>query len=57
MTELLQEGREYFKGKRSTFEFFKNVVEKDGDIDWSDCAEEKQELETMNLIRIKVEVL
>lgn len=57
MTELLQEGREYFKGKRSTFEFFKNVVEKDGDIDWSDCAEEKQELETMNLIRTKVEVL
>ena len=57
MANLSQEGREFFKGKKSTFEFFKNVVEKNGEIDWHDSAIEKQELEGMNLIKTKVVLL
>lgn len=41
MSELLHEGREYFRGKKSTFEFFRNVVDKSGNIDWNDCTIEK----------------
>ena len=55
--KFISGGREFFKGKKSTFEFFKNVVEKNGDIDWHDSAIEKQELEGMNLIKTKVVLL
>jgi hypothetical protein len=57
MKDLLQEGREFFQGKKVTFEFFKNVVKKDGAIDWNDCDEEKRELEAMKLIKTEVVVL
>ncbi|PGD70271.1 hypothetical protein [Bacillus wiedmannii] len=57
MAGLRQEGREYFKGRKVTFEFFENVVEKNGAIDWNDCAEEKRELEALKLIRTEVVVL
>lgn len=57
MADLFQEGREFFRGKKSTFEFFKNVVEKKGNIDWHDSVIEKQELEAMNLIKTEVVVL
>lgn len=57
MKDLLQEGREFFQGKKTTFEFFKNVVKKDGAIDWNDCDEEKRELEAMKLIKTEVVVL
>src|SRR5690606_26241683 len=39
MSELRTEGREYFKGKKATFEFFEEVVKREGAIDWNDCAE------------------
>lgn len=57
MADLFQEGREFFRNKKSTFEFFKNVVEKKGNIDWHDSVIEKQELEAMNLIKTEVVVL
>jgi hypothetical protein len=43
--------------RKTTFSFFKQVVEKDGDINWDDYLEEKRELESVKLIRTKVEVL
>ena len=57
MADLRQEGRSYFQGRRVTFEFFHNVVEKNGAIDWNECEEEKRELEAMNLIKTEVVVL
>ena len=54
--KFISGGREFSRVK-STFEFFKNVVEKNGDIDWHDSAIEKQELEGMNLIKTKVVLL
>lgn len=57
LSDLLQEGREFFKGKKATFEFFRNVVENKGNIDWNDYVVEKQELEEMELIKTKVVVL
>ncbi|MUL33945.1 hypothetical protein [Priestia megaterium] len=57
MGELRQEGREYFKGRKVTFEFFENVVEKNGAIDWNDCVEEKLELEALKLIKTEIVVL
>ncbi|UZQ52409.1 hypothetical protein [Clostridium kluyveri] len=57
MDDLRQEGRSYFQGQKVTFEFFKNVVEKKGAIDWNECEEEKRELEAMKLIKTEVVVL
>ncbi len=61
MNLLASEGESFFKNspliKKTTFNFFKHVVEKDGDINWDDYLEEKRELESVKLIRTKVEVL
>ncbi|ODM26943.1 hypothetical protein A7W90_12375 [Clostridium sp. Bc-iso-3] len=61
MSILANEGEAFFKNsptiKKTTFGFFKQVVEKDGDINWDDYLEEKRELESVKLIRTKVEVL
>lgn len=61
MNLLASEGESFFKNspliKKTTFSFFKQVVEKDGDINWDDYLEEKRELEAIKLIRTKVEVL
>jgi hypothetical protein len=61
MNLLASEGESFFKNspliKKTTFSFFKQVVEKDGDINWDDYLEEKRELESVKLIRTKVEVL
>jgi hypothetical protein len=58
---LEKEGEEFFVQsqitRKTTFRFFKKVVEKNGDINWNEYPEEKKELEDMNLIRTKVEVL
>ena len=61
MNSLASEGESFFKNsplvKKTIFNFFKQVVEKDGDINWDDHLEEKHELESLKLIRTKVEVL
>jgi len=61
MNLLVSEGESFFKNspmiKKTTFAFFKYVVEKDGDINWDDYNEEKRELELVKLIKTKVEVL
>ena len=61
MNLLASEGESFFKNspliKKTTFSFFKQVVEKNGDINWDDYLEEKRELEAIKLIRTKVEVL
>lgn len=61
MNRLAEEGESFFKNspttKKTTFSFFKQVVEKDGDINWDDFLDEKRELESVKLIRTKVEVL
>lgn len=61
MNLLASEGESFFKNspliKKTTFSFFKQVVEKNGDINWDDYLEEKRELESVKLIRTKVEVL
>lgn len=61
MNTLANEGESFFKNspnvKKTTFSFFKQVVEKDGDINWDNYADEKRELEAVKLIRTKVEVL
>lgn len=61
MNELANEGESFFKKssqiKKTTFNFFKLVVEKDGEINWNDYHDEKKELEAVKLIRTKVEVL
>lgn len=61
MNLLASEGESFFKNspliRKTTFSFFKQVVENDGNINWDDYIEEKCELESVNLIRTKVEVL
>lgn len=61
MNLLASEGESFFKNslliKKTTFSFFKQVVEKNGDINWDNYLEEKRELESVKLIRTKVEVL
>lgn len=58
---LSSEGEAFFKNtnkiKRTTFTFFKEVVRTNGDIDWNQYLEEKKELESVKLIKTKVEVL
>ena len=57
MGNFTAEGREVFKGKRTTFEFFKKAVENSRLINWNENIEEKQELESMGLIKTEVVVL
>lgn len=60
MNELYLEGETFFKTspkiKKATFSFYKNVVEKNGDIDWDNYSEEMKELVDVKLIKIKIEV-
>lgn len=59
--ELVDEGETFFKQnariKKATFSFFMDIVDKNGEIEWESCLEEKKELEGVRLIRTKVEVL
>lgn len=61
MNALQSEGEKFFdqnpKARKSTFKFFKQVIDADGELNWNEYAEEKQELESMKLIRTRVEVL
>ena len=61
MNVFANEGESFFKNsssiKKTTFGFFKQVVEKDGDITWDDYPDEKRELELVKLIQTRVEVL
>jgi hypothetical protein len=61
MNALQSEGEKFFdqnpKARKSTFNFFKQVIDADGELNWNEYAEEKQELESMKLIRTRVEVL
>jgi len=59
MTELNREGNKYFEenAKNTKFNFFKKMIEANGDIDWNDNVNEKRELESLKFIRTKVEVL
>lgn len=60
MNELENEGEKFFKTsskiKKTTFSFYKEVVTKDGDIDWDNHLEEMKELLSIQLIRQKIEV-
>lgn len=60
MNDLNHEGESFFKNssktKKATFSFFKEIVEKDGSIDWDNYEEEMKELIEVKLIKIKVEV-
>ena len=57
MLSLQEEGKRFFIGKKATFEFFKKVVKDSDAINWNEYADEKRDLETMGLIRTKVEVV
>jgi len=59
MTELNREGNKYFEAntKCTKFDFFKFMIEADGDIDWDEKVNEKRELESLKFIKTKVEVL
>ncbi|MCW6078091.1 hypothetical protein [Clostridium sporogenes] len=60
MSELTHEGETFFKAhdktKKVTFSFYKDVVAKNGDIDWDNYSEEMKELIDVKLIRYKIEV-
>lgn len=60
MNELIHEGETFFKTssktKKVTFSFYKDVIDKNGDIDWDSCSEEMKELIDVKLIRYKIEV-
>ena len=57
MKKYCEEGRLFFNGKKTTFEFFKKAVENSGQVNWNENIEEKQELESLGLIRTTVVVL
>lgn len=61
MNALTNEGEYFFKNstliKKTTFNFFRQVVERNGDINWDNYPDEKRELELVKLVRTKVEVL
>lgn len=59
MKELNKEGNKYFEenAKYTKFDFFKSMIKANGDINWDDRANEKQELESLKFIKTKVEVL
>lgn len=58
--QLNIEGNEYFRSstilKRTTFDFYKKIVEAKGNIDWNAYSEEMNELKEDGLIKIKIEV-
>lgn len=60
MSELTHEGETFFKTssktKKVTFSFYKEVIEKNGEIDWDNYSEEMKELVDVKLIKIKIEV-
>lgn len=60
MNELTHEGETFFKTssktKKVTFSFYKEVIEKNGEIDWDNYSEEMKELVDVKLIKIKIEV-
>ncbi|AKC62817.1 hypothetical protein [Clostridium sporogenes] len=59
IAELNKEGNKYFEenAKYTKFDFFKSMIEANGDINWNDRAKEKRELESLKFIKTKVEVL
>lgn len=57
MKKYFEEGRLFFNGKKTTFEFFKKAVENSSQVNWNENIEEKQELESLGLIRTTVVVL
>ncbi len=60
MNALTHEGESFFKNatktKKTTFSFYKEVIAKNGNIDWDNYEEEMKELIAVKLIKIKVEV-
>jgi len=60
MKTLIDEGESFFKNspkiKKVTFSFYKEIIKKNGNIDWDNCKEEMNELIEVKLIKIKVEV-
>jgi len=60
MNQLSQDGERFFAEKSTQFvgfDFFKDVVEKEGDIEWSQFNQQKQELEQLGLIQTRVVLL
>ncbi|WP_342556972.1 hypothetical protein [Lysinibacillus sp. FSL P4-0201] len=60
MEQLDQDGRQFFSNKNAKFvrfEFFKEVVNSNADIDWGSYPREKEELENFGLIKTKVVLL
>lgn len=61
LKEFRDEGEKFFIespiAKKTTFDFFKTVVIKEGDIDWSQHTEEQKELEGLKLVKSTVKVL
>jgi len=60
MNNLIHEGEGFFKNssktKKVTFNFYKEVIEKAGNIDWDNYAEEMKELIEVKLVKIRIEV-
>ena len=57
MRQLSDEGENFFTDKGAQyvrFDFFKDVVQNAGEIDWSQFTQQKQELEQFGLIRTRV---
>jgi len=60
MHQLSEDGERFFTDKGAEyvrFDFFKDVVEKAGEIDWSQFPQQKKELEQFGLIRTRVVLL
>lgn len=60
MNVLENEGEKFFKTsskiKKTTFSFYKEVITKDGEVDWDNHLEEMKELLDIKIIRQKIEV-
>lgn len=60
MSNLEQEGEQFFENspnlKKTTFKFYKEIVVKNGNIDWENHLEEMKELLAEKIIRQKIEV-
>lgn len=59
MIELNKEGNIYFEenARWTKFDFFKSMIEANGNIDWNEAVNQKRELEDLKFIKTKVEVL
>lgn len=60
MRQLVEDGESFFTDDGAQFvgfDFFKDVVEKAGEIEWSQFSQQQQELERLGLIRTRVVLL